>query len=281
MIVTSESPTLPKFVAIHGAPRSGTSWLGQIFNSSEHVAYRYQPLFSYEFRGAIDANSDRAAIQRFMRALLVTQDDFVLQRRSASLSGYTLEFAKSAITHLVYKEVRYHEVLENLLSKWPRAIVIGLIRNPCAVIHSWSKAPREFNPRWDLLEQWRSASLKNDADAGNCYGFDRWRRLAETFLELERSYPGRFVIARYEALDANPASEVARIFRACGLQVSEQVSAFVAKSRSCDDGSAYGVLRDRSHDAKAWQRELDSRIVRAIFAELQGTALEGFLSDLA
>ena len=36
-----------KNVAIFGVPRSGTSWLGQIFNSSPMVAYRFQPLFSY------------------------------------------------------------------------------------------------------------------------------------------------------------------------------------------------------------------------------------------
>ena len=39
-----------RHLALFGCPRSGTSWLGQIFNSAPDVAYRYQPLFSYEFK---------------------------------------------------------------------------------------------------------------------------------------------------------------------------------------------------------------------------------------
>ena len=36
-----------------GVPRSGTSWFGELFNSSPRVAYRFQPLFSYAFKDAI------------------------------------------------------------------------------------------------------------------------------------------------------------------------------------------------------------------------------------
>src|SRR5436305_252996 len=101
-----------RIVAIHGAPRSGTSWLGQLFNSSENVAYRYQPLFSYAFKQRLTSTSTRREIELFFDDLLFTEDDFVLQRGAASLAGYSLEFEKAEITHLVYKEVRYHCVLE-------------------------------------------------------------------------------------------------------------------------------------------------------------------------
>ena len=57
-------------IAIHGAPRSGTSWLGQLFNSSPQVAYRYQPFFSYAFRGRIDTGSDVASLRGFFADLL-------------------------------------------------------------------------------------------------------------------------------------------------------------------------------------------------------------------
>ena len=152
--MTTSFPILPRYVSIHGVPRSGTSWLGQLFNSSEHVAYRYQPLFSYAFHGAIDGNSDRGAIDSFIGALIETDDDFVLQRGKASL-GYTLEFPKQEVSHLVYKEVRHHEILANLLAVCPHAMGIGIIRNPCAVINSWSRAPREFDSAWDLRQEWR------------------------------------------------------------------------------------------------------------------------------
>lgn len=53
-----------KPIAIFGVPRSGTSWLGQLFNSSERVAYRYQPLFSYAFKGRLNENSTLDEIWR-------------------------------------------------------------------------------------------------------------------------------------------------------------------------------------------------------------------------
>ena len=37
-------------VAIHGVPRSGTSWIGEIINSSPNVLYKFQPLFSYALK---------------------------------------------------------------------------------------------------------------------------------------------------------------------------------------------------------------------------------------
>jgi hypothetical protein len=71
-------------VGIHGAPRSGTSWLGQLFNSSEHVAYRYQPFFSYAFKERLSVRSGALEIQRFFDDLRNTEDDFVLQMHRSS-----------------------------------------------------------------------------------------------------------------------------------------------------------------------------------------------------
>ena len=53
-------------VAIHGAPRSGTTWLGQIFNASPRTQYRYQPLFSYRFKGQLQPTSSASEVARFL-----------------------------------------------------------------------------------------------------------------------------------------------------------------------------------------------------------------------
>ena len=45
-----------KRIAIHSAPRSGSSWLGQILNSSPKVCFRFQPLFSYAFKDYLNDN---------------------------------------------------------------------------------------------------------------------------------------------------------------------------------------------------------------------------------
>ena len=73
-----------KNVAIFGVPRSGTSWVGQLFNSSPHTAYRYQPIFSYSFEESIDAESSEDDIAAFHQSLFETNDDFVLQKMNLS-----------------------------------------------------------------------------------------------------------------------------------------------------------------------------------------------------
>lgn len=45
-------------------------------------------------------------------------------------------FEKNEITHIVYKEVRYHHIIKNLLLKDSSIKIIGIIRNPLATINS-------------------------------------------------------------------------------------------------------------------------------------------------
>ena len=52
-------------IAIFGAPRSGTTWLGQLFNSSPNTLYRYQPLFSYEFKDYLSESNTKQNIKQF------------------------------------------------------------------------------------------------------------------------------------------------------------------------------------------------------------------------
>lgn len=271
------SATLHRIVAIHGAPRSGTSWLGQLFNSNEHVAYRYQPLFSYAFKGRLTDQSGTVDIARFLDDLLVSQDDFVLQRDGASLAGYELSFGKREITHLVYKEVRYHDVLENLLKREPRTLAIGIVRDPCAAIHSWLHAPREFDLTWDPLIEWHDAPRKNAGKPENWYGFNRWKELASLFHRLRERFPNRFLIVRYEALVRAPEKTLSRLFDACGLSMTPQVAQFVGASRARDDGMPYGVFRDAAQGRPTWRDELDTQIIEAIHDDLRGTPLEHYL----
>ena len=98
-------------IAIFGAPRSGTSWLGQIFNSSPNVAYRYQPIFAYSFDGMLNEDCTFEEIRSFHHDLLRTKDPFVLQKQNIS-GRNTPRFKKAAIKFLVWKEVRYLEVIE-------------------------------------------------------------------------------------------------------------------------------------------------------------------------
>lgn len=267
--------TIPdNIVAIHGAPRSGTSWLGQLFNSSPDVAYRYQPFFSHAFRGRVDKNSTLDELARFFTELLASEDEFVLQKGAARLARNGPVFRKSVSSHLIYKEVRFHHLLPHLLASVPGLKVIGLVRDPRSVLASWFKAPREFDAAWSIAAEWRQATRKNQGLEENWYGFERWKELATLLLELVDRYPKQCRIVRYEQLVEAPESTLDQLFAFCGIQDNAQTNGFIAESTSCDDGDPYGVYRS---SGSASQAPLPNAMECAIERELAGTRLSQFL----
>lgn len=266
-------------IGIHGAPRSGTSWLGQLFNSHPHVAYRYQPFFSYAFRDRIHHASSPIQLEKLFEDLLHTEDDFVLQRRKERLARYLPHFHKAESTHLVYKEVRFHQLTETILSRLPEAKVVGIMRDPRAVLASWYLAPREFNPEWDFATEWRTAESKNEGKAENWYGFERWKQLAGMFLELEQRFDQQFMIVDYSSLVSDTGRLLKLLFDFCGLRWCRQTEDFIADSKSMDDDDPYGVMRGSRTRSRSWRQTLHPDIAEAIWKDLRQTPYTRFLTE--
>ena len=264
-------------VAIHGVPRSGTSWLGEVLNSAEHVLYRYQPLFSYAHKDFLTEHSSSSDVERFFDRLVECEDDFTNQLESRR-QGKKPSFRKRRITHVVYKEVRYMNILQNMMSVTNDVMLIAIVRNPLAVLDSWFRAPREF--RWDLgwreSEEWCHAAKKNLGRSEEYFGFEKWKEAANLFLELSRLYPDRVKIVSYLDLLKNPAEETGRIFRFAKLPVTEQTTRFLRDSTSKGVDGDYAVYRCKRNDL-AWKGRLPEEIVALVIDELKETPLERFL----
>ena len=102
-------------IAIHSVPRSGSTWLGNIFNSHPKVSFKYQPLFSYAFKGYLTEVSNAESINSFFCEIQLSTDSFINQIEGIE-KGIIPDFKKEDTpTHVCYKEVRYHNVLENML----------------------------------------------------------------------------------------------------------------------------------------------------------------------
>jgi len=223
-----------RHVAIFGCPRSGTSWLGQILNASEHVAYRYQPLFSYEFKDWFGRRGvSEESLLAFRQALLDARSDFVLQ---------DLRPAKGEPTHLVWKEVRYHALMASLSSLEGLDALVYLFRDPVDVLNSWYLAPKEFRAGQDIHAEWLHAPTKN-VDACEFNGFARWKTSMRLACALAERHPGKFVPLSYERLRADPRTQVERLFATLGLAVSPQVDAFIGESTSRQVADPYAVFR--------------------------------------
>jgi len=267
-----------RVISIHGAPRSGTSWLGKIFDSHPDVAYRFQPLFSYRFKNAISENSSIEEVDQFFEDLYdIKNDEFILQQRQKSSGVHPKNFIKNSCpSALVMKEVRYHYLIKTMLTKVSGIKIIGVVRHPCGAINSWLKTPREFHPEWNQLREWRTAESKNQFRIEEYYGFEKWRELAATFLDLSLQYPSSFKLVRYEDMVEHPIKTISDLFAFAGLPMHAQTEEFLISSQAkeMEDPDTVFRLSDVAH---RWKRELLPEISDAILHEVADSDLRIFL----
>lgn len=265
-----------RFVAIHSVPRSGSSWLGQIFKSSRHVEFRYQPLFSYAFKDFLGPNSPRERIFEFMKAIHSSQDDYIHQRIKEVYVDYPDLGERYDVTHLIWKEVRYHHILENLMTQVPELQLVALVRHPCAVLDSWLHSPREFKPGWRVEREWRDAPSKNMGKPEEFNGFSKWMEVAKLFMELERRFPKRCRVIRYAELNGSPIEVARELFAFCGLPFGPATEAFIVRSRSKEGTDANSIYRLATMDNR-WKQRLDPSIASTIITESSAAGLGHFL----
>lgn len=265
-------------VAIHSVPRSGSSWLGEIINSSERVNYSFQPLFSYAFKSALNENSSLAEINGFYKNILQSKDDFITQKLARE-AGIKPMFVKKDITHIAYKEVRYHYVLENLLQKDPDQKVIGLVRNPLSVLSSWKKAPREFRGDlgWSFNKEWYNAEQKNENRKEEYFGYNKWKEVALLYSKLLTEFPDNFLLVNYDHLLSNINAEVTRIFNFLKLDITEQTKQFINTAGTTEVTGTYSVFRSKNCVDNAWVKNIPEDIVKKIRLDCEKNDLTEFI----
>lgn len=250
----------PRQVAIFGCPRSGTSWLGQLFNASEAVAYRYQPLFSYEFKNWFGVHGVSAeSLDAFNDALLGATSDFVLQ----PLRPHKAPPA----THLVWKEVRYHQLMPELATLPGLHQLIYIHRPALDVINSWYQAPKEFRVGQSIHAEYLHAPSKN-TDPCEYNGYAKWKESLALALAVKAAHPDKVLFVSYEKLRADPTAQLASLFAAVGLPMSQQVLDFIAASTSQHDDDAYSVFRTQTAELA-----LPADIVRHLSEDAEGRDL--------
>ncbi|MDR1855441.1 MAG: sulfotransferase [Azoarcus sp.] len=265
-------------IAIFGVPRSGTSWLSAIFNSHPDVAMRFQPLFSYEHKGRLDERSTGAEIDEFFAEILASRDEFALMH--APYHKNYPRFAKSASpSHIAFKETRYLNIVANMLAQNPGVKVVGIVRNPLATLASWIQLPKEFDPVWNLADEWRAAPGKNQNRPEEFFGFDKWKRSALDFLDFAARYPQQFKWVSYKRLHDDPMGAATELLEFCGLKTHPQVVEFIAQSGVKHDGDdPYSVYRAKADDTR-WREILPGFVVDEVRRELAASPLEDLLSE--
>jgi hypothetical protein len=264
-----------RLIVITGMPRSGTSWIGQIFDSCPSVRYRLSPLFSYEFKNYIREDSTRQDWEYVLRGAYRSTNEFMDQtyrRRAGEYPAFTLKDSDPEV--LVVKFNRFQNLIERMLDLLPEVRMLAIARNPCGAIHSWLKAPKEFPPDADPMQHWRSGAVKK-VGYGDYFGFDDWKWVTRLHVRLARTMPERFRLERYEDVVRDPARKIREIFGFFGLPFSEQTLEFIQLSQQRPVAGDYSVYKDPTV-ADRWRDELQGEIRETILSELKGTDLECF-----
>lgn len=267
---------IEKIIVISGVARSGTSWLGQIINSSPEVVYKFQPLFSYAFKNYLNHKSNKENYTNFFEKLYNTKDSFLDQADKVEEKIYPNFEKNEELKYLALKENRYQYLFPKMLSINENLKMLGIIRHPCAVINSWLQNPKEFPIGAVVEDEWRFGDCKNKAKEENFFGFYKWREIANLYLDLQLKYKNQFFIVNYNKLTENTKQETEKIFSFLNLELSQQTSEFIKSSTSTHTTSPYSVYKDKKVKDK-WKIELNKEIIDEIYFELKGTRLEQFL----
>jgi len=266
-----------RVVYIAGVARSGTSWIGQIINSSPRVRFRFQPLFAYEFKGRVDEDSDRATYEQLFRDIFNTSSAFLTQEDKQA-SGEYPKFKKNVDPEiLVFKENRYQSVLEPMMRRVEFLQAVGIVRHPCAVLNSWRHNSKEFPLGSEILKEWRFGNCKNKGNE-DYFGYYKWKEIANLYLDLRDKYPDRFALLRYERAVHTPQKTIPALFEFLKIPFEEATQNFLLESAVPRDESYYSVYKDKSV-AEKWRKELDAHIIDEIYSDLAGTRLEQFLAN--
>lgn len=264
-----------QIVALIGMPRSGTSWLGQIFDSSEDVAYRLEPIFSYAFKNQVGPGSTREDYVRFFDGIYASDDAFMLQKDKRAAGLYPTFGKNPAPSTLAFKTTRFHHIMEDILRHFGNLRMMSIVRHPCGAIHSWLNTKKEFPGHLSRMEHWRSGACRKTAPE-EFWGFDDWVNVTRMHLQFEREYPDQFMIVRYEDLAANTLDVVGRMFAFASIELGPQTRDFIESCHERHDEDDYSVYKSARVMDK-WRDALEAEIREAILHEVRGNELERFL----
>jgi len=265
-----------KVAWIAGMPRSGTTWLSQIFASAPDVRLKFCPLFSYEFKNALDENSSADDWKRLFADVYQTKSEYLDQDylRKKGLVP-TFHEKREYPRHLAIKSTRYHNLVPHVMSLDDKICFIHIVRHPCATIYSWLSNPYEFPLLANPMTEWRTGECRKNGP-GEFWGFDDWKKVTTQALRLAELYTNRFKVLRYEDLVRDAKQCTKDIFDFLDILYEKQTDDFITLSQSKHDKSKRSIFKNQEPN-KDWLTMLDPSIVSACLGELAGTELEQFL----
>lgn len=257
-------------------PRSGTSWLSQIIDSSPEVRFRLSPLFSYAFKNAVTESSSKEEYKALFDGAYLAHDDFMEQTRNREQGHYpTFEHKATDAGYLAIKMTRFHNLIPTMLQYFENLKMVAIVRHPCGAIHSWLSTPNEFPQNADPTVEWRTGECRKTGPE-EFWGFEDWKKVTRLHMRMKKEFPGNFVLIRYEDLVNEPVAITKELFSFLGLSYTSPTEKFLVDSQNRHDNDPYATFKHPEVKDR-WRTSLQSQIQMEIIREIEHTDLERFL----
>lgn len=264
-----------RMVYITGMPRCGSTWVSQILAAHPDVRLKFCPLFSYEFRGRCDAGSSAADWRALFREVYSTPGRFLDQDHLRD-HGYVPTLTEvEQPPMLAIKSNRFHDCTPPLVEKLPEITWLALTRDPVRALASWVNNPTEFGPHDTVDGAWRSGGSRKSRE-GEYWGFDDWKSVATTHIELAGRFPDRVHLLAYEELASDPVGAAETILAKAGLATHPTVTSFATQSQARHTGAERSVFKDPGRSRSTYDT-LPAHIVDTIVRETRDAGLGRFL----
>ncbi|MBE7547352.1 MAG: sulfotransferase [Planctomycetia bacterium] len=267
-----------KNIIITGCPRSGTTWLQELFCSIEKTYPLFEPLYlkdsprfketGFEWRQYIPEDYNWPEAKELFEKLFRGQ-----YLTPWMVSQADVDRLKDA-EFLIIKDVRANSLLPWLVRQFDIRPPIYIIRHPCATVASqmkmiWKDIPPNFTiPETRFPEQYTKYEhiLKNINTTAEHLAA-RW--CLDNIVPLNHPENNRlWITVFYENLITNPHEEVPSIFNRLTLELPQNILDKIDEPSSMTQQSSH-VKQDKTEQLRKWKNDLSERDIDSILGMLK------------
>jgi hypothetical protein len=261
-----------KLIFLVGAPRSGTTWLQLLLSASPLIATAVETQFFSRYAKSLFSTWQRASDRGVgLRKILDEEEYFGLIRQLTSTVFARILAGKPGATIILEKTPDHALHWKDILTIFPDALFIHIIRDPRAVVASLRSASQSW-------ADWETPSVTA--------GCTHWTANVAAARKIRNATPN-YLEVRYEDLKLHGVRTLRSVFGRCGIDLSEADAASILRRHEIDrlrsseapklakEYSSLGENFFRTGQIDSWRSELSRRQI-AIVERLAG----GWMDDL-
>lgn len=278
---------MKKIIFVTGAHRSGSTWVGKIISSAQHVRYVHEPFniamkhpkspFKYWFEYVDEDMSHQKEVRNFIQSFYSASSSHQLSKFfkiSSPKKGYHfLQDLKSR----AFDSTLIKDPIGIMSAEWIykefNCDMIVTVRHPAAFIASlkvkdWQFDFNHFLSQEKLMERYLSDYREQIEDYAKHkkdiidQGILLWNIIYKTVLGYEKKYKEEWCFVKHEDLSIDPMVEFGKIFNHLGVQMEENVRELIKDTTTAKQTDDH--KRDSKQNIKTWKERLSKEEIERI-----------------